>query len=79
MQNRKRNNRAIKLNAMLPGFDAEIRDIYKNSPEGNHVHHIVPLQEYSQIVSGLHVPWNLISLTREEHIKAHKLLKKSFS
>jgi hypothetical protein len=67
----KAKRRAQKTSATLEGFDEEIEEIYKNSPKGNHVHHIIPLQEYKNIVSGLHVPWNLVSLTKEEHLKAH--------
>jgi 5-methylcytosine-specific restriction endonuclease McrA len=37
------------------------------------VDHIIPLR--GKLVSGLHVPWNLAVITREEnHIKANKLI-----
>ena len=78
-RNALRNKRkAAKLNAILPGFDEEIKDIYISNPEGNEVHHIIPLQEHNDKVSGLHVPWNLISLTKEEHLEAHEELRKTF-
>ena len=70
--------RAIKINATLEGYDGELKEIYNNSPEGNEIHHIIPLQEFSSKISGLHVPWNLVSLSKEEHLKAHEELKRTF-
>jgi 5-methylcytosine-specific restriction endonuclease McrA len=45
----------------------EIREFYKNCPEGHHVDHIIPLK--GKIVSGLHVISNLQYLTAEENMK----------
>jgi len=74
-----RKRQAQKLNATLLGYDLELENIYLSCPKGSEVHHIIPLQEFSDTVSGLHVPWNLQILTKEEHVKAHRLLKSRFS
>lgn len=45
----------------------KIKEIYKDCPEGHHVDHVIPLQ--GELVSGLHVEYNLQYLTAEDNIK----------
>lgn len=61
--------RAKKLQAALPGFDKDIKEIYENCPEGFQVDHIVPLQ--GKHISGLHVPWNLQYLSKKDNLSKY--------
>lgn len=57
----------IKLRTPYWVNQKDIRNIYKNRPNGCDVDHIIPLQ--GKNVSGLHVPWNLQYLDRKENQK----------
>lgn len=60
--------RAKKLKATPAWVDKEgLKKVYMDCPEGYEVDHIVPLN--SNLVCGLHVPWNLQYLTREENLR----------
>ena len=59
--------RLLKLRTPKWVNKSEIFDIYMNCPDGYEVDHIVPLR--NKIVSGLHVPWNLQYLTKEDNMK----------
>jgi hypothetical protein len=58
--------RAAKLARTPPWVDhGHIKTIYQDCPEGYQVDHIIPLQ--GELVSGLHVPWNLQHLPASEN------------
>lgn len=60
------NYRATKKSAMPQWVSVpEIKKVYKKCPKGLEVDHIIPIQ--GKNISGLHVPWNLQYLTREEN------------
>lgn len=39
------------------------------------VHHIIPIQEYGEIVCGLHVPANLVIISRDIHTNLHRTVE----
>lgn len=75
-------HRARKLEAtpkwLTKEHKQQIKEIYKNCPEGHHVDHIIPLK--GEEVSGLHVPWNLQYLLAKDNIsKSNKVCDIVFS
>jgi hypothetical protein len=63
---RRAKRRAVELQRTVGWSDyLVIKMIYEDCPEGYEVDHIIPLQ--GEVVSGLHVAWNLQYLTAEEN------------
>jgi RNase P subunit RPR2 len=73
-------------NALQKEHKDEINMIYELSADltkitniEHHVHHIIPLLEDIENICGLHVPWNLEILTKDEHIEKHNKLRKIYA
>lgn len=70
--------RALKIKATPKWLSKDQKEMlakfYENCPKGMQVDHIVPLR--GKTVCGLHVPWNLQYLTKEENCKkSNKLIE----
>lgn len=63
----KKKRRKLEKLSSYPEYKKEIKNFYKNRPEGFDVDHIMPLCHKN--FCGLHVPWNLQYLPKEENRK----------
>lgn len=62
----KRRSSELKASINYKEYKYELKEIYRNCPEGFHVDHIIPLQ--NKLVCGLHVPWNLQYLSAKDNL-----------
>ena len=68
-----------KLQATVPGWEGSLADIYAHSKRltqatgvQHHVDHIVPLHGFwnkQHVVCGLHAPWNLQVISKNDNLK----------
>lgn len=65
-KNAKRRAEKVAATPIWANLD-KIKEFYRNTPEGDHVDHIIPLN--GKLVCGLHVENNLQYLTAEENLK----------